>query len=66
MLQAHLGRSGAGDRIADPWGPGAPYGAGAGWPARVDTFLDGVAGPGEVDRWVHLLYQPTVSEGACS
>jgi anaerobic selenocysteine-containing dehydrogenase len=50
-MQARPERGGASDRIADPWGPGTPYGPGADWPVRVDTFLDGV-GPEQVDRWV--------------
>ena len=44
--------SGAGDRIADPWGARTPYGPEDVWPVRVDTFLDGVA-EAQVDRWVH-------------
>jgi anaerobic selenocysteine-containing dehydrogenase len=44
---------GASDRIADPRGPGTPYGPGTAWPVRVDSFLDGVTAPEEVDRWVH-------------
>ena len=45
--------SGAGDRIADPWGARTPYGPEDAWPVRVDTFLDGVADEQQVDRWVH-------------
>jgi anaerobic selenocysteine-containing dehydrogenase len=44
--------SGAGERIADPWGARTPYGPEDAWPVRVDTFLDGVA-EAQVDRWVH-------------
>jgi ferredoxin-nitrate reductase len=44
-------QSGAGDRIADPWGRRTPYGPGFDWPVRVDTFLDGVRCE-QVDRWV--------------
>ncbi|TDC38497.1 nitrate reductase [Micromonospora sp. 15K316] len=40
------------DRIADPWGPRTPYGAGQDWPVRVDTFLDGDLRAEDVDRWV--------------
>jgi anaerobic selenocysteine-containing dehydrogenase len=40
------------DRIADPWGPRTPYGCGARWPSRVDTYLaDGIESDA-VDRWV--------------
>lgn len=40
------------DRIADPWGPRTPYGAGGRWPVRVDMHLaDGVAEQ-DVERWV--------------
>lgn len=44
--------SGAGDRIADPWGARTPYGPGARWPVRVDTHLDGGVASEQVDRWV--------------
>jgi hypothetical protein len=27
-------------RVAEPWGDRTPYGPGAPWPVRVDTFLD--------------------------
>src|SRR5215217_921586 len=37
------------DRIADPWGPRTPIGAGDQWPARVDSYLVAGARP---DRWV--------------
>src|SRR5215217_1642875 len=37
------------DRIADPWGPRTPVGAGEEWPARVDSYLAADARP---DRWV--------------
>ncbi|MEU5562585.1 molybdopterin oxidoreductase family protein [Micromonospora musae] len=40
------------DRIADPWGPRTPYGAGQEWPVRVDTFLDGDLRAEDVDQWV--------------
>ena len=40
------------DRIADPWGSRTPYGPGASWPARVDSYLAGELSPDEVDRWV--------------
>ena len=40
------------DRIADPWGSRTPYGPGASWPARVDSYLAGELTPDEVDRWV--------------
>ena len=43
---------GAGDRIAEPWGPGAPYGPGAAWPVRVDTFLEDGVEPERVEAWV--------------
>ncbi|MEV1329853.1 molybdopterin-dependent oxidoreductase [Micromonospora costi] len=39
------------DRIADPWGPRTPYGAGQEWPVRVDTFLDGDLRESDVDSW---------------
>jgi hypothetical protein len=29
------------DRIAEPWGERTPYGSGAPWPVRADTFLTG-------------------------
>jgi hypothetical protein len=37
------------DRIADPWGPCTPFGAGAEWPVPVDSYLAAGARP---DRWV--------------
>ncbi|WP_100444809.1 molybdopterin oxidoreductase family protein [Glycomyces xiaoerkulensis] len=40
------------DRIAEPWGPRTPYGAGEPWPVRVDSYLEGGAAESEVDRWV--------------
>jgi hypothetical protein len=39
-VQARPAGSEASDRIAEPWGQRAPYGPGAAWPVRVDTFLD--------------------------
>jgi ferredoxin-nitrate reductase len=42
------GASRHGDRIADPWGPRTPYGAGQAWSVRVDEHQ---AGP-EAERWV--------------
>jgi ferredoxin-nitrate reductase len=40
------------DRIADPWGPRTPYGAGDGWPVRVDMHLEDGVSEAEVERWV--------------
>jgi anaerobic selenocysteine-containing dehydrogenase len=40
------------DRIADPWGARTPYGPGAVWPTRVDTFLDADLTEDDVDAWV--------------
>jgi anaerobic selenocysteine-containing dehydrogenase len=40
------------DRIANPWGPRTPYGAGETWPDRVDVFLDDGLQESDVDRWV--------------
>ncbi|WP_315094141.1 nitrate reductase [uncultured Cellulomonas sp.] len=40
------------DRIAEPWGTRTPYGDGAPWPVRVDTFLQDGTTADQVDRWV--------------
>ena len=40
------------DRIAEPWGPRTPYGAGERWPVRVDRYLGPDVGPQDVERWV--------------
>ena len=40
------------DRIAEPWGPRTPYGAGDDWPVRRDTFLEPGLDPDQVDEWV--------------
>jgi len=40
------------DRIAQPWGTRTPYGPGADWPVRVDTYLQEGTTAADVDRWV--------------
>ena len=40
------------DRIAEPWGPRTPYGAGDRWPVRVDTHLTDGVDTNAVERWV--------------
>ena len=40
------------DRIADPWGPRTPYGAGDSWPVRVDIHLQPDVSIDDVERWV--------------
>ncbi|MEU8241229.1 nitrate reductase [Actinoplanes missouriensis] len=40
------------DRIVDPWGERTPFGAGEGWPVRVDQHLAAGLSPPDVDRWV--------------
>ncbi|MFI7640750.1 molybdopterin oxidoreductase family protein [Nonomuraea sp. NPDC049400] len=40
------------DRIAEPWGTRTPYGPGAPWPVRVDSFLEAGVHAQDVDRWV--------------
>src|SRR3954447_24959591 len=40
------------DRIAEPWGTRTPYGQGAPWPVRVDTYLTEGVSAADVERWV--------------
>ncbi|WP_020659553.1 molybdopterin oxidoreductase family protein [Amycolatopsis benzoatilytica] len=40
------------DGIAEPWGTRTPYGAGEGWPIRVDEHLADGLTDGDIDRWV--------------
>ncbi|MEV6663815.1 molybdopterin oxidoreductase family protein [Streptomyces nigra] len=40
------------DRIAEPWGERTPYGRGAPWPVRVDSYLEPGVTAGDVDAWV--------------
>jgi ferredoxin-nitrate reductase len=39
------------DRISDPWGSRAPYGAGQPWPVRVDQHLAEGVDEADVERW---------------
>ncbi|GAB3221470.1 molybdopterin oxidoreductase family protein [Mycolicibacterium hippocampi] len=39
-------------RIVEPWGARTPYGAGDGWPDRVDVQLEEGLSESEVDDWV--------------
>jgi ferredoxin-nitrate reductase len=39
-------------RIAGPWGPATPYGAGEDWPVRVDMMLEAGVSEDDVERWV--------------
>ncbi|MFD0434354.1 molybdopterin oxidoreductase family protein [Streptomyces chartreusis] len=40
------------DRIAAPWGDRTPYGRGAVWPVRVDSYLEPGVTADMVERWV--------------
>ncbi|GAA3589215.1 nitrate reductase [Streptomyces osmaniensis] len=40
------------DRIAAPWGDRTPYGRGAVWPVRVDSYLEPGVTSDMVERWV--------------
>ncbi|MFD5862314.1 molybdopterin oxidoreductase family protein [Streptomyces chartreusis] len=40
------------DRIAAPWGDRTPYGRGAVWPVRVDSYLETGVTSDMVERWV--------------
>lgn len=40
------------DRIAEPWGDRTPYGRGADWPVRVDSYLEPGVTADTVERWV--------------
>ncbi|MGW5473502.1 molybdopterin oxidoreductase family protein [Streptomyces chartreusis] len=40
------------DRIAEPWGDRTPYGRGADWPVRVDSYLEPGVSADTVERWV--------------
>ncbi|MEU6306834.1 molybdopterin oxidoreductase family protein [Streptomyces chartreusis] len=40
------------DRIAAPWGDRTPYGRGAAWPVRVDSYLEPGVTADMVERWV--------------
>jgi ferredoxin-nitrate reductase len=51
-VQARPAGSGASNRIAEPWGQRAPYGPGAAWPVRTDTFLEDGVEPERVEAWV--------------
>ncbi|MFL6186983.1 MAG: molybdopterin-dependent oxidoreductase, partial [Actinomycetes bacterium] len=51
-MQARPAGSEASNRIAEPWGQRAPYGPGAAWPVRTDTFLEDGVEREQVEAWV--------------